>query len=67
MISDVNIYRLAHVLIGQHGEDAANDAAQRADAMLDHGNMEDAAVWWRVLRAVEEMQPQEQRKDEAAH
>ena len=67
MTSDLNIYRLAHVLIGQHGEDAGNDAAQRADALLDRGNMEDAAVWLRVLEAVEELQRKERRKGEAAH
>ncbi len=34
MISDLDIYRSAQVLIREHGEDAALEAAMRAD----HGN-----------------------------
>jgi len=32
MTSDLDIYRTASVLIREHGEDAALEAAQRADA-----------------------------------
>ena len=55
MTSDLNIYRLAHVLICQHGEDAAIDAARRIDAMLEKGDIEGKTVWLRVLHAVEEI------------
>ena len=51
MVSDLDIFRSAQVLIREHGE----DAAQRADAMLERGAMEGVAVWKRVLKAVEEM------------
>ena len=67
MTSDLDIYRTANVLIREHGEDAALEAAQRADAMLERGDMEGAAVWRRVLRAVAELQRKERREDEAAH
>ncbi len=43
MIPDLDIYRSANVLIREHGEDAALEAAQRADAMLEKGYMEGAA------------------------
>jgi hypothetical protein len=33
MTSDLDIYRTANVLIREHGEDAALEAAQCADAM----------------------------------
>ena len=39
----------------QHGEDAPIEAAMRADAMLESGDLDGYAVWRRVLRAVEEM------------
>ncbi len=55
------------VLIREHGEDAALEAAQRADALLEKGDMEGAAVWRRVLKAVEEMQRTERVPGEAAH
>ncbi len=37
MTSDLDINRTANVLIPEHGEDAALEAAQRADAMLEKG------------------------------
>ncbi len=43
MTSDLDIYRSANVLIREHGEDAALEAAQRADAMLERGDLEGQA------------------------
>ncbi len=37
MTPEIDIYRTANVLIREHGEDAALEAAQRADAMLEKG------------------------------
>ncbi len=34
MTSEIDIYRTANVLVKHYGEDAALEAAQRADAML---------------------------------
>ena len=64
MTSDLDIFRSASVLIREHGEAAALEAAQRADAMLARGNMDGASVWRRVLRAVEEMQRREREPGE---
>ncbi len=55
MISDLDIYRSANVLVQQHGEDAPLEAAMRADAMLEAGDMEGFAVWKRIVKAVEEL------------
>ncbi len=59
MLSDLDIYRSANVLIREHGEDAAIEAAMRADAMLEKGGLEGQAVWKRIVRAVEEIQREE--------
>ena len=67
MPSKIDIYRTASVLIREHGEDATLEAAQRADAMLEDGNMEGAAVWRRVLQAVAELQRKERREDETVN
>ncbi len=56
MTSDLDIYRSANVLVKQHGEDAPIEAAMRADAMLEAGDLDGYAVWKRVLRAVEELE-----------
>ncbi len=40
MTPDLDIYRSANVLVKQHGEDAPIEAAMRADAMLEAGDLE---------------------------
>jgi hypothetical protein len=51
----------------RHGQDAPIEAAMRADAMLEAGDLDGYAVWKRVLRAVEELQGAEPRSGEAVH
>ena len=55
MIDDPDIFRAAKLLIDQHGEDAALRAAQRADELLEEGDLDGSAVWGRILAAVEEL------------
>ena len=55
MTSHIDIYRSAHALIKQHGEAAAIAAAMKADAMLDKGDLDGAAVWRRIVAAVNEL------------
>lgn len=44
MTSDLDIYRSAHALIQQHGEAAAIEAAMKADALLDKGDLRCSGV-----------------------
>ncbi len=67
MTSDLDIYRSANELIKQHGEDAPIHAAQRADELLEAGDMEGKAVWMRILRAVEELQSEEKLEGASVH
>ena len=67
MILDLDIYRSAQVLVNRHGQDAPIQAAMRADAMLDKGNLGGYAVWRRKLRAVEGLQKTEPESGEAVH
>ena len=53
--------------IREHGEDAALEVAQRADALLEKGDMGGCATWKRVLKAVEEIQRTERSPEEPAH
>ncbi len=55
MISDIDIYRSANLLVKHHGQDALIEAAMRADAMLDKGDLDGCAVWKRIIKAVEEL------------
>ncbi len=55
MITDIDIYRSANVLMKHHGQDAPIEAAMRADAMLEKGDLDGFMVWKRILRAVGEL------------
>ena len=56
MTSDLDIYRAANLIVKRHGRDASIEAAMRADAMLEAGDLDGYTVWKRVLKAVEEWQ-----------
>ena len=59
MTSDRDIFTTAKLLIQQHGDTAWFEAAQRADTMLDKGDIEGAATWKRVLAAIRKLQDAE--------
>ncbi len=67
MIPDLDIYRSANLLVKRHGEDAPIEAAMRADAMLEAGDLDGYAVWKWVLKAVEELQGTVPKSGEAVH
>ncbi len=55
MTTDLDIYRSAKLLINQHGQDAAHEAARRANALRDKGDPDGEAVWLRIRKAVLEL------------
>ena len=55
MTSDLDIYRSASVLLSRYGASASLHAANRADAMLDKGDLDGRAVWLRIHEAVVEL------------
>ncbi len=67
MVSEIDIYRSAKLLIDQHGEDAATEAAMRADNMLAAGGLDGKRVWLRIIAAIEELQRTEPGRGERAH
>ncbi len=67
MTSDLDIYRAAHELIEQHGEDAPIHAAMRADELAADGDMEGRSVWLRIVKAVEELLSEERPDDAEVH
>ncbi len=67
MTSDLDIYRSAQVLVKQHGQDAPIQAAMRADAMLERGDLDGFSVWKRIVKAVEDRQGVEPKSGEAVH
>ncbi|MEE9250127.1 MAG: hypothetical protein V3U93_03245 [Alphaproteobacteria bacterium] len=49
--SDLDIYRS----VNQQGDEAPIHAAMRADELLDAGDLEGAAVWRRIVSAINEL------------
>jgi len=54
--SDIDIWRAANLLIKRHGDDASIIAAQRADELLEQGDVEGQIVWKRIVSAIIEWQ-----------
>jgi len=55
MVDDEDIYTAANLLIRQHGVTADIAAAQRIDELVERGDLDGAAVWRRIRRAVKEI------------
>ena len=56
MTDQRDIYRSAKLLIDQYGAvEAEVHAAQRADALLEAGDLDGRQVWLRILEAVKEL------------
>ena len=55
MTTNLDIYRSAWVLIRRYGDGASLHAVNKADEMLDAGNMDGRAVWLRIHDAVVEL------------
>ena len=56
MVPDLDIYRSATVLMRRYGDGASLHAANRADEMLDKGDMDGRALWGRIYEAVIELE-----------
>ncbi len=67
MTSDLDIYRCAHLLIERHGDDAPIEAAMRADALMDAGDMDGRAVWLKIVKAIEELLSEERPAEAEVH
>ncbi len=56
MLSDLDLWRAANVMIKRYGDGAATEAAIRADAFLDQGIIDGERLWMRIMQAIEELQ-----------
>jgi hypothetical protein len=67
MTTDLDIYRSAKLLVDQYGEGASLHAANRADEMLDKGDLVGQVTWLRIYAAVTEMLREQRGRGEAVH
>ena len=56
MISDLDIYRAANLVIKCHGTEAVIEAARMVDRMLELDDPEGRDLWRRIRRAIEALQ-----------
>ncbi len=66
-VNDIDIWRSANLYVQRYGDDAAIHAAMQADRFLDAGDLDGAAVWRRILSAIEELQRTEPDGDAQSH
>ncbi len=67
LVSDLDIWRAAQVMVKRYDDGAAIEAAMRADEFLDQGNLDGERVWIRIVRAIEELQRDQPQDGEAMH
>ncbi len=67
MISDLDLWRAAQVMVKRYGKDAATEAAMRADEFLDQGIIDGQRLWMRIIQAIEELQRERPTEGEAVH
>ncbi len=67
MLSDLDLWRAANVMIKRYSDATATEAAMRADEFLDRGIIDGERVWMRIMRAIEERQRERPGDGEAVH
>ena len=55
MVDDKDIFIASNMMINQHDDTADIAAAQRVDELAERGDLDGAAVWRRIQRAVKEL------------
>lgn len=48
MVSDLDLLRSARLVLDQYGEDALIHAAERAEELLERGDVEGCEVWCKI-------------------
>lgn len=56
VISELEIWRAATAMVKRYGDTAGSEAAQRADELLAEGDVAGRIFWFRVGRAIKELQ-----------
>ena len=67
MIPDADMWRAALAIVKRYGDDAMLEATQRADQLLDEGDMAACETWHRILNAIERLQTQKPAEGEKVH
>ena len=66
-MDEIDVWRTAHVLVSQHGDQAASVAAKRADELFAKDDFVGAAVFTRIVRAILELERTKPRDGEGTN
>ena len=55
MIPEIDIWRVANLMLKRYGDEAEAESARRADELWEGGDAAGAAVWRRVIGAVQQL------------
>ena len=55
MLSDLDVYRAAHLMLHQYGENAELEATQCFDRMLGSDDWDELLNWFRIWRTIAAM------------
>lgn len=58
-MDEKEIWQSAAAMIKRYGDESAYEAGQRADQLLDEGDIEGQRTWMRIIIAIEELQKTE--------
>jgi hypothetical protein len=67
MIPDRDVWAAAVLMVKRYADDAMLEAAERADQLLDEGDMAAAETWHRILNAIERLQAKVPAEGEKVH
>ena len=67
MISETDIWRSALTMVKRYKSDAMQEAAMRADHLLEDGDWRAAITWHRILDAIERLEAQKPAEGENVH
>ena len=55
MIPEIDIWRIANLMLRRYGDDADIESAIRAEELFEEGDHNGAAVWRRVIDAIAQL------------
>ena len=66
-MEDIHIFRAAALLIKERGDEASIHADMEFDNMMERGDIEGAAVWLRIAKAIHDTRRETPRPGEQRH
>ena len=67
MIPDRDVWRAAVLIVKRYGDDVMLEASERADQLLEEGDVAGAETWHRILNAIERLQSKAPAEGEKVH